>query len=1178
MSIATRAGAAHLHRGYLRGQASILILSILALAGIALVAWWLREPGVAAAPGDLANGSATPYAYAASGSDRLFDPGQASGATPVANRAGPARTPIAISRRAAEQAARTGTLQVVLPEGLAFPVHFERGEPSGRGNWTFIGRVDSRLGRLAAVITFGRAGAFGVLPTPDGRMLQLTTEHGQTYLQEAGGMLPPNARPAADTIVPSVPQGRVAPPPVTAVERSNAAERMLQATTQAAPSVPMSAAASTGTVDIRVLGVYTTNLVALRGSTAAVETEFTNLVAVANQAHADSGSVARFTLAGFRQADVPADTTNHQALSSVASNSLPDGLDVWQARDALEADLVAMLRPYADGDSTCGVAYLNGGGLNAAFLRTNYHLQSDYGYSVSNVDPCGPLVLAHELGHNLGSAHDRLTEMGPEGLSFGAYEYSFGYRNAAFATVMAYTNGQPWVGYFSNPLNDACGEPCGQADRSDNVRSINQLAAAVSRFRLPPRSLDVIAGEVFETDAGNARLQVRVRLSTPAPAGGVGFRVRNLGGTATPGLDFVAFDQSLAVLAGQQEVSFAVTVLPDQLDESHETIGLELVDVAGAQAVPALPPITILDDDPRDYLSGRWRYEYGTTPPAGPLTVHVTLQGANGAVERISREIAPDATDFQVPVVIGARVRVDIDAPDPLVAPPVEFGVMEYGGFHEFLVQHARFVSGQVRWPVGQPAPSGAFRLIAWNMLGDANGYYIDVAPPEFRYRIKIVPGSPVRLSAHAPPAPYVPQDLELGAVRQDMERDIELRTLPSLSVSKVDAVEDIGPVEAYFDVRLSVPAPPGGVSFDLATANGTALESDYVPTNWGRITFQQGMQVLRLPLTILGDGYQEKDETVRLVASDPSGAWIPDEGYLRLLNDDGRLTASDFSGDERSDLLWRHWGDGRNTLWSDGQPWYQRWLSRASTAWRIVGIGDFDGDRQDDLFWRNSSTGANVVWPAAYREAQRSEVTVRNRAWQVVGVGNFDEDGTEDLLWRNAATGANVVWRSGRGTSQRALTGVSNLDWRVVATADFDGDSRADILWRNQRTGANTIWRAGASNQIRKVTAVTNLSWDVAGTGDFDGDGLDDILWRHRTAGANVIWPAGHHALRRNLVGVRNLAWQVRAVGDYDGDGRDDVFWRNESTGVNTIWSAADANRVIPTRRVADLAWRVAR
>src|SRR3546814_7205664 len=77
----------------------------------------------------------------------------------------------------------------------------------------------------------------------------------------------------------------------------------------------------------------------------------------------------------------------------------------------------------------------------------------DYSVSVSNVVPCSPYVLSHEIGHNLGSTHDRETMSASGHLDYGVYQSSFGYRQdgpPAFATVMAYAAGeQPWLGHFS---------------------------------------------------------------------------------------------------------------------------------------------------------------------------------------------------------------------------------------------------------------------------------------------------------------------------------------------------------------------------------------------------------------------------------------------------------------------------------------------------------------------------------------------------------------------------------------------------------------------------------------------------------------------------------------------------------------------------------------------------------
>src|SRR5690606_17162705 len=317
----------------------------------------------------------------------------------------------------------------------------------------WIGRVASPAGDLAAVLTCGRAGVVGVLPTPEGRILQVKTRHGHAYLEPDPGLSPPGVEPGApfpDSVLPTPrpPHSGAAVPPRTLPQAAGGAPVPSMAAPrfhdQHAPAMVtgMAPAADGALIEVTVLGVYTTNLVTDRGSVEAAESEFINLLEVSNQAHVDSGTSVRFTLAGLLETDYSADVFNSVALDDLFGNRLEDGLDIRAERDAHGADLVAMLRPYAPGDISCGIAYLNGGGLQGP------NAWADNGYSVT---ACGAYTMAHELGHNLGSHHDRETATSDGVLSYGAFEFSFGYRQStspAFATIMAYEQpGQTWLGY-----------------------------------------------------------------------------------------------------------------------------------------------------------------------------------------------------------------------------------------------------------------------------------------------------------------------------------------------------------------------------------------------------------------------------------------------------------------------------------------------------------------------------------------------------------------------------------------------------------------------------------------------------------------------------------------------------------------------------------------------------------
>lgn len=272
-------------------------------------------------------------------------------------------------------------------------------------------------------------------------------------------------------------------------------------------------ASDSGSVDTRasvidVMAFYTPGAQASfpRG----VETRINQLIGVANQIYADSGVAIKLRPVYYGMVDADPDADMDTLLDDLIYKGDSAFDDVDRLRDSYGGDLVMLFDSLPDNADRCGMAPVGGYQSNGYF---GAETEKDFAYSYIAIDCPVDLVVAHELGHNMGLTHSHL-----EDGSGGTFNFATGHGvDSEFVTVMAYPgafNTDTRLPVFSSPLLDCLGFSCGVAenrrDAADAVQTLNlvrhQIAAyAPSRVpELPDASVSAVSGNRVDARIGVA--------------------------------------------------------------------------------------------------------------------------------------------------------------------------------------------------------------------------------------------------------------------------------------------------------------------------------------------------------------------------------------------------------------------------------------------------------------------------------------------------------------------------------------------------------------------------------------------------------------------------------------------------------------------------------------------------
>ena len=370
-----------------------------------------------------------------------------------------------ITSNAIKQAAVGDTIIFTI-ENKPYQVIINKRVVHDADNVSFIGFIKNTNYRT--MITRGKMGSIG----------SIKTENGQYNIEQNGD---------GEWLVSPEDRQHLTPIPLgdDAVIPDNTQLLQTPALKKKAQNSLTANSSSTNMAIIDIMVFWDQEFETAHGSADSAKTKLNAKILYSNTAFSDSNIYIRLNLVHSGKISYSNSSSNSDALSAIKNGS-----DVFSGVAALRtthsADLVGFLRDYKRSHGGAGLAYRLGASLampnaykNNAFFIVGDGRDGSYSAPES--------TFPHEVGHNLGSGHDRNHYDGSP-----IFSYSYGYDDCpngddcgTFGTVMSYDG--PRVAKFSNPdimctSTQACGSAVGNTDEANNALGFNNIRFDTAGF------------------------------------------------------------------------------------------------------------------------------------------------------------------------------------------------------------------------------------------------------------------------------------------------------------------------------------------------------------------------------------------------------------------------------------------------------------------------------------------------------------------------------------------------------------------------------------------------------------------------------------------------------------------------------------------------------------------------